>query len=75
MIPVMLAELGVSMNVSTQVLSDGPPLCVQLDGKIIGYCNNRQAKIIANELRQRKFDETNPVGFQFPLCRITFFFN
>ncbi|RGB37128.1 hypothetical protein C1646_741339 [Rhizophagus diaphanus] len=60
-IPEMLAELGVSINVSQQALSEGPPLCVQLDGKIIGYCTNRQAKIIANELRRRKFDKTKPI--------------
>lgn len=61
----MLAELGVSINVLQQALSEGPPLCVQLDGKIIGYCTNRQAKIIANELRRRKFDKTKPVSFHY----------
>src|SRR5437763_9803234 len=48
-IPALLAELGVSMNVSTQVLPDDLPICVQLDGKIIGWCDNRQAKKITDE--------------------------
>jgi hypothetical protein len=62
-IPAMLAELGVSMNVPTQVSPDDLPICVQLDGNIIGWCESRQAKKIANELRIRKFDEVNSVCF------------
>src|ERR1043166_2076912 len=62
-IPAMLAELGVSINVPTKVLPDDLPICVQLDGNIIGWCDNRQAKKIVNELRIRKFDEVDSVRF------------
>ncbi|CAG8441161.1 6624_t:CDS:10 [Funneliformis mosseae] len=60
-IPEILAEIGVSKNVTTEVSSDGSLICVQLDGKIIGWCDSEQAKAISNELRKRKFDITNPV--------------
>ncbi|CAI2174047.1 1708_t:CDS:10 [Funneliformis geosporum] len=60
-IPEILAEIGVSKNVTTEVSSDGSSICVQLDGKIIGWCDGEQAKAITNELRKRKFDKTNPV--------------
>ena|SRR5581483_8918369 len=62
-IPAILAELGVSTNVPTQVTPNDLPICVQLDGRIIGWCDRRQAKKIANELRRKKFDETDPVCY------------
>ncbi|ANZ73425.1 BA75_00737T0 [Komagataella pastoris] len=48
-VPRVLSKLGVSAN---HVFAAGPQMCcVQLDGKIVGWCTHEQAKIVADTLR------------------------
>ncbi|CCE85275.1 Piso0_004858 [Millerozyma farinosa CBS 7064] len=61
-VPVALAELGVSPAHS---YAAGPSLCcIQLDGRIIGWCTHEQGKIVADTLRFWKVEGTHGVPLE-----------
>ncbi|AAS50799.2 ABR029Wp [Eremothecium gossypii ATCC 10895] len=54
-IPTLLYSLGVSP--AAHVTAAGPSLCcVQLDGKIVGWCSHEQGRIVADTLRYWKVE-------------------
>ncbi|OJD32639.1 dna-directed rna polymerase i subunit rpa2 [Diplodia corticola] len=57
-IPGLVAELGIS-SVSSAQLEDS--VVIQLDGRILGYCSPKQAKVIADTLRYWKVEGTHNV--------------
>ncbi|KAF0465383.1 beta and beta-prime subunits of DNA dependent RNA-polymerase [Gigaspora margarita] len=58
MIPSILAEMGIITRLATGThVTKKNFLCVQLDGKILGWCESGHAQSIANKLRLLKFDE------------------
>ncbi|ODV86200.1 hypothetical protein CANARDRAFT_196656 [[Candida] arabinofermentans NRRL YB-2248] len=58
-VPKALFKLGVSSTESS-ISSSGPNVCcVQLDGKIIGWCSHEQGKIVADTLRYWKVEGLN----------------
>ncbi|ANB15930.1 DNA-directed RNA polymerase I core subunit RPA135 [Sugiyamaella lignohabitans] len=61
-IPAVLRSLGVS---SPDSLSAGPTKsCVQLDGRIIGYCSHEEAKRVSDTLRFWKVEGTHNIPVQ-----------
>ncbi|CCE86373.1 Piso0_004858 [Millerozyma farinosa CBS 7064] len=61
-VPAALAELGVSPAHS---YAAGPGLCcIQLDGRIIGWCTHEQGKIVADTLRFWKVEGTHGVPLE-----------
>lgn len=57
-IPGLVAELGIS-NISSALLDDS--VVVQLDGRILGYCSPKQAKVIADTIRYWKVEGSHGV--------------
>lgn len=57
-VPRLLVQLGVRSE-STVALEDSVP--VQLDGKIIGFCSPKQARIIAQTLRHWKVEGSHNI--------------
>ncbi|EKG17618.1 DNA-directed RNA polymerase subunit 2 domain 6 [Macrophomina phaseolina MS6] len=57
-IPGLVAQLGIS-NVSSALLEDS--VVVQLDGRILGFCSLKQAKVISDTLRYWKVEGTHNV--------------
>ncbi|SCU90841.1 LADA_0F06700g1_1 [Lachancea dasiensis] len=58
-IPSLLFSLGVAP--ASHTFAAGPSLCcVQVDGKIIGWCSHEQGKIIADTLRFWKVEGVTP---------------
>lgn len=51
LVPQALYKLGVSPTVSAAAISGPNVCCVQLDGRVIGYCSHKQGKIVADTLR------------------------
>lgn len=61
-VPAALAELGISPAHS---YAAGPGLCcIQLDGRIIGWCTHEQGKIVADTLRFWKVEGTHGVPLE-----------
>ncbi|KAL3438812.1 hypothetical protein BDV09DRAFT_79028 [Aspergillus tetrazonus] len=62
-LPKLLVQLGVR-NESSVSLDES--VTVQLDGRIIGYCSPKQARVIASTLRHWKVSGTNnvPLGLE-----------
>ncbi|VEU22230.1 DEKNAAC103236 [Brettanomyces naardenensis] len=50
-IPELLYQLGVSPTVSAAAISGPNVCCVQLDGRIVGWCSHKQGRIVADTLR------------------------
>ncbi|KAG7885007.1 hypothetical protein KL938_001264 [Ogataea parapolymorpha] len=50
-VPKLLHKLGVSPTASAINISGPNVCCVQLDGRIIGWCSHKQGKIVADTLR------------------------
>lgn len=58
-IPSLLYSLGVSPG--SHAFAAGPSMCcVQLDGKIVGWCTHEQGKIVADTLRFWKVEGKTP---------------
>lgn len=58
-VPKALAQLGVS---PANAFAAGPDLCcIQLNGKIVGWCSHEQAKIVADTLRYWKVENMNKI--------------
>ncbi|SCU80684.1 LAMI_0B03378g1_1 [Lachancea mirantina] len=58
-VPALLYNLGVSP--ASHTFAAGPTMCcVQLDGKIIGWCSHEQGRIIADTLRFWKVEGETP---------------
>ncbi|EON63887.1 DNA-directed RNA polymerase I subunit RPA2 [Coniosporium apollinis CBS 100218] len=57
-VPSLVAQLGVS-NASAASLADS--VVVQLDGRILGFCSPKQAKVIGDTLRYWKVEGTHNV--------------
>ncbi|QEU61969.1 Rpa135 [Kluyveromyces lactis] len=58
-IPSILYSLGVTP--AAHVIAAGPSMCcVQLDGKIIGWCSHEQGKVVADTLRFWKVEGKTP---------------
>lgn len=74
-IPSLLYSLGVSPG--SHAFAAGPSMCcVQLDGKIVGWCTHEQGKIVADTLRFWKVEGKTPglpldleIGFVPPSAR------
>lgn len=61
-VPGALAELGVSPAHS---YAAGPGLCcIQLDGRIVGWCTHEQGKIVADTLRFWKVEGTHGIPLE-----------
>ncbi|CAG8740678.1 13751_t:CDS:2, partial [Cetraspora pellucida] len=58
MIPTILAEMGIINRLTTGTRDTKTSfLCVQLDGKILGWCETGHAQSIVNKLRLLKFED------------------
>lgn len=57
-IPGLVAQLGIS-NVSSALLDES--VVVQLDGRILGFCSPKQAKVISDTLRYWKVEGSHNV--------------
>jgi len=57
-LPDLLAQMGVTLTSSASVKDS---VVIQLDGRIIGYCSPKQARIIADTLRHWKVEGTHKV--------------
>ena len=60
-LPNLVSQLGV-VNTSAATLDDS--VVVQLDGRILGFCSPKQAKVIADTLRYWKVEGTHQVPLQ-----------
>ncbi|QPG73218.1 hypothetical protein FOA43_000525 [Brettanomyces nanus] len=54
-----LYKLGVSETASAVAISGPNVCCVQLDGRIIGWCSHKQGKIVADTLRFWKVESSD----------------
>ena len=58
-IPSILYSLGVTP--ASHIIAAGPSMCcVQLDGKIVGWCSHEQGKVVADTLRFWKVEGKTP---------------
>ncbi|CAG8735846.1 14203_t:CDS:2, partial [Racocetra fulgida] len=58
MIPTILAEMGIINRLTTGTRDTKKSfLCMQLDGKILGWCETGHAQSIVNKLRLLKFED------------------
>uniref|UniRef100_A0A093ULU4 DNA-directed RNA polymerase subunit beta n=1 Tax=Talaromyces marneffei PM1 TaxID=1077442 RepID=A0A093ULU4_TALMA len=57
-IPRVLAQLGIKTESSAEVTES---VCVQLNGRVIGYCSPKQAKMIHDTLRFWKVEGTHGI--------------
>ncbi|OKL61570.1 DNA-directed RNA polymerase I subunit RPA2 [Talaromyces atroroseus] len=57
-IPRVLAQLGIKPDASAEI---GESVCVQLNGRVIGYCSPKQAKMIHDTLRFWKVEGTHDI--------------
>ncbi|THC97740.1 hypothetical protein EYZ11_002787 [Aspergillus tanneri] len=60
-IPRLLVQLGVRTESSVSLEESVP---VQLDGRIVGYCSPKQARVIADTLRYWKVTETHNIPLE-----------
>jgi len=60
-IPKLVAQLGVSSRSSASLDSS---VVVQLDGRVLGYCSPKQAKVIADTLRYWKVEGSHQVPLE-----------
>ncbi|CAG8488279.1 548_t:CDS:10 [Acaulospora colombiana] len=60
-IPLFLSELGVSIR---PPINGRDIICVQLDGKILGWCSVKHAQSIAGKLRILKTEEKMPIDLE-----------
>ena len=60
-IPQTLARLGVSDRTP---ISIHDPLVVQLDGRILGYCSSKQARVVEDTLRYWKVQGTHDIPIE-----------
>lgn len=57
-IPEAVYKLGVSPTASAAAISGPNVCCVQLDGRIIGWCSHKQGKYVAETLRYWKVESS-----------------
>lgn len=57
-IPEAVYKLGVSPTLSAAAISGPNVCCVQLDGRIIGWCSHKQGKYVADTLRFWKVESS-----------------
>ncbi|GME93500.1 unnamed protein product [Ambrosiozyma monospora] len=62
-VPSILYKLGVSPSSSASNISGPNTCCIQLNGKIVGWCSHDQGRIVADTLRYWKVEG----GHQIPL--------
>ncbi len=60
-LPALLSQLGV---VSTSAATLDESVVVQLDGRILGFCSPKQAKVIADTLRYWKVERSHKVPLE-----------
>jgi DNA-directed RNA polymerase I subunit RPA2 len=60
-IPKLVAELGVSSKSSASL---GASVVVQLDGRVLGFCSPKQAKVIGDTIRYWKVEGTHGVPLE-----------
>ncbi|KAI9779645.1 MAG: DNA-directed RNA polymerase I subunit RPA2 [Candelina submexicana] len=63
-LPPILAQLGVSEHLSASTTES---VVVQLDGRILGYCSPKQARIISDTLRHWKVEGTHKISAELEL--------
>ncbi|KAI4216823.1 MAG: hypothetical protein LQ351_000772 [Letrouitia transgressa] len=68
-LPRLLAELGVTDSVPSTLTEK---MVVQLDGRILGFCTPKQARVIENTLRYWKVEMTNNVPLELELGYIPY---
>ncbi|CAG8479706.1 9635_t:CDS:10 [Acaulospora morrowiae] len=60
-IPLLLSEFGISVK---PPINGKDKICVQLDGKILGWCSSKHAQSIADRLRILKIEEKIPIDIE-----------
>ncbi|KAL8740209.1 MAG: hypothetical protein Q9190_007066, partial [Brigantiaea leucoxantha] len=68
-IPEILAGLGVSDSASS---TGTERVVVQLDGRILGFCSSKQARVIGDTLRYWKVERTNQIPVELEVGYIPF---
>ncbi|MCJ1445590.1 MAG: DNA-directed RNA polymerase I subunit RPA2 [Stictis urceolatum] len=66
-LPPLLASLGVSGNSSA---STEESIAVQLDGKVLGFCSPKQARIVADTLRYWKVEGLHKVPLELEIGHV-----
>lgn len=66
-IPAALFKLGVKPPASAISAAGPGTCCVQLDGRIVGYCSHEQGRIIADTLRYWKVEDEKKYGIPLSL--------
>ncbi|MCJ1397696.1 DNA-directed RNA polymerase I subunit RPA2 [Xylographa trunciseda] len=66
-LPALLAQMGVTSSSSASV---NDSVVLQLDGRIIGFCHPKQARIIADTLRYWKVEGTHGVPLELEIGHV-----
>ncbi|KAH3668897.1 hypothetical protein OGAPHI_002652 [Ogataea philodendri] len=60
-VPKLVYKLGVSPTASAMNISGPNVCCVQLDGRIIGWCSHKQGRVVADTLRFWKVEKKHGI--------------